>query len=104
MEFCGVVSFLVVLFGQGPVVAVLVQWLKRLPFIQENPLVTAAVLNALVAITTNVIWCGIDLGQLLSQLAAGFSMSVATYEVGKGLGVISKPPSVPPVETVFDRE
>lgn len=101
MEICGAISFLVVLLGQGPVISLLVQWLKRLPLIQSNPLAAVAVLNALAAVATNVVWCGVDLAQLLTQLAAGFAASVATYELGKTIGVVAKPN---PVDPPFERE
>lgn len=83
MELCGVVNFLAVLLGQGPIITLVVQSLKRVPVIAANPLVAVAVLNALAAVSVGFIWCGLDVSLIITQLIAGFGASVATYETAK---------------------
>jgi len=83
MDFCGVVNFLVIVLGQGPIVALLVQLLKRIPVVRDNPLRAAAILNAIAALATGFVWCGLNVSAILAQIVAGFGTSVAAYEVVK---------------------
>lgn len=87
---CGTISLLGVVFVQGPVITALVQILKRVEWVKNNPLRAAALLNALAALANGVVLCGVAPGDILSKLAAGFLASVGTYESAKAvLNVLS---------------
>lgn len=78
---CGYINPLLTLLVQGPIVSVIVEFLKnRVPWVKENPQRTVALLNGLAAIFGGVIVCGQDVGQVLAAFVAGFAGSVATHE------------------------
>jgi hypothetical protein len=80
MDACKALGFAVWLLGQGPVVSLLVDALKRLAWVQQNPRKAVVILNAVAALTTGLTLCGLGLENLLLQIAAGIAGSVATYE------------------------
>lgn len=80
MDACKVLGFAVWLLGQGPVVSFLVDALKRIAWVQQNPRRAVVILNAVAALTTGLTLCGLGLENLLLQIAAGIAGSAATYE------------------------
>lgn len=92
---CGAISLLAIVFVQGPAITLAVQLLKRIKWVADNPLRTAALLNALAALASGVAVCGVQPGSLLSQLAAGFLASVGTYETAKALAQSVRPVADP---------
>ncbi|MCX7784566.1 MAG: hypothetical protein N2318_13105 [Meiothermus sp.] len=96
MDTCKVLGFAVWLLGQGPVVSFLVDALKRMAWVRQNPRRAVVILNALAALSTGLTLCGLGLENLLLQMAAGIAGSVATYEfITKPLAARLAPPERP---------
>uniref|UniRef100_A0A7C3HC48 Uncharacterized protein n=1 Tax=Meiothermus ruber TaxID=277 RepID=A0A7C3HC48_MEIRU len=81
MDVCKMLGFAVWLLGQGPVISLIVQGLKRIPWVQSHPRETVAALNLAASLAAGVVYCGLDLQNLLLQVATGIAGSVATYEL-----------------------
>lgn len=79
---CAVLSPLLALLGAGPVIAVVVQLLKRVVWVQRHPRVVAAVLAGLASALAGVMVCGADLGQVLAAWVAALAGATAAYEYG----------------------
>lgn len=88
---CKVVSWVVILLGQGPIISFLVSAMKKIPYVASHPKVVVAALNTIVALIAGVSVCGLNLEQIVLQVIAGFAGSALTYEyvtkpVAKALG------------------
>lgn len=81
MEVCKMLSFAVWLLGQGPIISLIVQGLKSIPWVQSHPRETVAALNLAASLAAGVVYCGLDFQSLLLQVATGIAGSVATYEL-----------------------
>ena len=84
---CGILDPVLALLVQGPLVSVLVQALKRVPWVAAHAKLVAALLNLAAVALAGVVVCSADLGQVAAAWLAAFSGSVATYETAlKPLG------------------
>lgn len=81
MDVCKMLGFAVWLLGQGPIISLIVQGLKRIPWVQSHPRETVAALNLAASLAAGVVYCGLDFQNLLLQVATGIAGSVATYEL-----------------------
>ncbi len=81
MDVCKVLGFAIWLLGQGPIISLVVQGLKRIPWVQSHPKQVVAGLNLVASLAAGVVYCGLDIQNLLLQVATGIAGSVATYEL-----------------------
>jgi hypothetical protein len=79
------VNLLLWLLGQGAVVSLVVDALKRNPFVANHPKLVAAILNALALAATELAGKQLspDVANFIVNLAAAFAASVGFYQVTK---------------------
>lgn len=80
MDVCFILNPLLTLLAQGAVVAMIVNALKRIPWVAAKPWAASAVLNALAAVLAGTVLCGADLGSILAAWVTGFAGSTAAYQ------------------------
>jgi len=103
LSACNAVSALFWLLAQGPVVAFLVNRLKRIEFVRKNPLAVVGLLNVAITLSTGFAICDQNVARLLEQLLAGFTGAIASYEVTKRVFSTPKPPAPTKDEVNWDR-
>lgn len=78
---CGWINPIFLILGQGIIVSLIVDRLKRIPWVKQDPQRAAAVLNGIAAVLGGVVVCGADIGQLIGVWAGALATSIATHEV-----------------------
>ncbi len=77
-------QLLLYLLGQGAVVSMVVDALKRVEWVSRHPKLTAAILNAIaVAVTSLALGLPTPIVDFILAVAAAFAASVGFYQVKK---------------------